>query len=129
MFLRISHQWLTSRPFCYYSLSTCEKSSSTGVSLPKIEISTLSFSFCTLTSSILPVKSVNGPATTLTTSSFDHFTFGLRSGASIASRIAWTSFSCKAAQAYCPNDTNPVTPVVLLTRYHVVSSKTISMST
>src|SRR5690606_21991560 len=59
------------------TFSTCMKSSSTGVALPKIDTSTRSRPFSGLTSSTEPLKPEKGPSITRTVSPVSNWTLGL----------------------------------------------------
>lgn len=63
-----SHLPAGKHSFRNYSLSTCEFSSSMGVSLPKIFTVTFSFFFSGKTSLILPLNPAKAPEMTLTVS-------------------------------------------------------------
>src|SRR5262249_18343293 len=72
---------------------TCRKSSSTGVSRPKKDTSTRTLPFSGLMSSTTPMKSVNGPSTTLTRSPLVKLTLTLGGSWPIFLRIFLTSSS------------------------------------
>src|SRR4029077_1590994 len=77
----------------FTSFSICRKSSSTGVSRPKIETSTLTLLRSGFTSSTTPCRSVNGPSVTRTASPFVNATLYFGASSLICRRIWRTSVS------------------------------------
>src|SRR5690606_11481721 len=99
--------WMSSKP------------NSTGVSRPKMFTSTTTFCWSMLMSSMTPLKSANGPATTRTCSPTSHS--GLKRGLTFSSsfctpRNRSTSRRDSGVGFWLP-PTNPVTPGVLRTAY------------
>src|SRR5207244_12416596 len=66
-----------------YIFSTCRKSSSTGVDLPKIVTITFSVFLSRFTSSTTPLKLVNGPSLIRTCSPFSNMYFGFGFSAAV----------------------------------------------
>jgi hypothetical protein len=93
------------------SFWTWSKASSTGVSRPKIETSTLSFCWSALISEMDPGSCANGPEVTVTDSPTCHSTCGLSFSTGLVSRILATSFS-DSGVGLAPEPTKPVTPGV-----------------
>src|SRR5690606_13222420 len=108
------------------SLATCENSSSTGVSRPKMLTSTLSRSWSSLISMTSPEKSANGPSLTRTVSPSSYSSRGLARAAACSSpafgmRKASTSRR-GSGDGLAPWPTKPVTPGVLRMTVHALSS-------
>src|SRR5215218_1381857 len=91
---------------------TCKKSSSTGVSRPKKDTSTRTLPFSGLIASTMPMKSVNGPSTTLTRSPLEKLTLTRGASIFIRRRIRLTSGS-SSGLGCVPAPTKPVTPGVV----------------
>src|SRR3970282_1506342 len=111
-----------------YTFSTSPKFSSTGVARPKIDTSTRTFSFSSITSSTTPVKSANGPVVMRTVDPFWNVMryFGVSSRSCLSS---WRTSASSRGTGRAPEPTKPVTPGVLRTTYHESSSMTISTRT
>src|SRR5205809_1904594 len=112
----------------FTSFSIWRKSSSTGVSRPKIDTRTLTLLRSGLTSSTTPCRSVNGPSVTRTASPFVNATLYFGASSLICRRIALTSPS-ESGVGVVPMPTKLVTPGVLRTTYQESSPMIISTST
>src|SRR3954470_9910176 len=107
---------------------TWSNPTSTGVSRPKIDTSTLSLAASSLISEISPEKSDSGPDTTFTDSPIENW--ALVRGRSAASRCIRRSISvCESGTGFCWAPTKPVTPGVPLTSVHESSFKSMFTST
>src|SRR5688500_14377286 len=112
----------------FTSFSICRKSSSTGVSRPKMDTKTLTLFRSGFTSSTTPWRSVNGPSVTRTASPFVNATLYFGASSLICPRTARTSLSVSSV-GLSPLPTKLVTPGVLRTTYQESSLMTISTST
>src|SRR5712691_103649 len=117
-----------STPSHFTSFSICRKSSSTGVSRPKMDTRTLTLLRSGFTSSTTPCRSVNGPSVTRTASPFVNATLYFGASNLICRRIARTSVSVSSV-GLLPLPTKLVTPGVLRTTYQESSLMTISTRT
>src|SRR5207249_10206782 len=100
----------------FTSFSICRKSSSTGVSRPKMDTRTLTLFRSGFTSSTTPCRSVKGPSVTRTASPFVNATLYFGASSLICRRIARTSVSVSSV-GLLPLPTKLVTPGVLRTTY------------
>src|SRR5256712_394278 len=116
------------RHLYFTSFSIWRKSSSTGVSRPKIDTRTFTLLRSGFTSSTTPWRSVNGPSVTRTASPFVNATLYFGASSLIWRRIALTSPSVSGVGCV-PIPTKLVTPGVLRTTYQESSPMIISTST
>src|SRR4051794_20506771 len=117
-----------------HSFSTWRKSSSTGVSRPKMLTSTLSLLRSGLTSSTVPMNSANGPSVTRTLWPLVNATRYFGVSTPMCRRICLTSVSSSGIGSLrmpgmLPLPTKLVTPGVLRTTNHDSGSRIISTST
>src|SRR5207245_5776922 len=112
----------------FTNFSICRKSSSTGVSRPKIDTRTFTLLRSGFTSSTTPCRSVNGPSVTRTASPFVNATLYFGASSLICRRIWRTSWSDRSV-GLVPLPTNAVTPGVFRTTYQESSLMTISTRT
>src|ERR1700730_3700316 len=109
-----------------YVFSTCMKSSSTGVARPKIETSTRTRPLSGFTSSTVPLKFENGPATTRTLSPSSNSTLGFGFRAPSLSWVVSRAISCSlTAGGLVALPTNPGIFGVFFTRCQVRSFSSI----
>src|SRR5438132_1613070 len=114
--------------FGHQSFATWLKSSSTGVSRPKMLTRTLSFIWSSLISAICPEKSANGPSRTRTVSPGSYSRrgrvfFGPSMPSGLTCRMLSTSLR-ESGVGLAPEPTKPVTPGVLRMTYQESSSST-----
>src|SRR3989344_5832296 len=120
-------RWVVAREsgafFCH-NFATCRKSSSTGVSLPKIETKTLSLPLASSISEMEPKNSANGPSTILTASPSENVVLNLGASMVINLWIEETSDSGRGV-GLLDMPTKLVMPGVVLTASQVASSRII----